>query len=389
MKKRLSIGIFVDSFFPMVDGVIVVVDNYARRLVKDNDVTIICPRPLVKDYKFDKPYKVITCRTIKIPLIEYRHAKPLFDPKFRKKVNSLHFDIVHIHAPFNLGNMGTRYAKRHHVPLLATFHSQYKQDFYIRTKSRLFTAFMMHRIMKVFNRADLSFAVNERTRDLYHNEYGAKVKTLIKHNGTDLKYFSDQQRLAELKAKYGIKADEKVLLFVGRIDKVKNLYFTVDVLKILHEKGFKFRMLFVGSGPDQEGLEKKIAKSGFSDSVMFLGRIIERETIAMHYGIADLFVFPSLYDTNSLVQIEAASQKTPTIFIKDSVTSGTVTDGVNGYFAENDATDFANKIIAIFEEADKYREISENAHDQLYKTWDDVIKSTYDDYLQIIAEKTK
>ena len=41
--RRLKIGLFIDTFFPMVDGVVMVVDNYARRLKKYADVTVFAP----------------------------------------------------------------------------------------------------------------------------------------------------------------------------------------------------------------------------------------------------------------------------------------------------------------------------------------------------------
>ena len=44
MDKKITIGLFVDSFFPMTDGVIMVVDNYARRLVKYANVIVFAPK---------------------------------------------------------------------------------------------------------------------------------------------------------------------------------------------------------------------------------------------------------------------------------------------------------------------------------------------------------
>ena len=51
---------------------------------------------------------------------------------------------------------------------------------------------------------------------------------------------------------------------------------------------------------------------------------MDRELLKSIYYRATLFLFPSLFDSSSLVQIEAASQETPTIFIEGSVTSDTV-----------------------------------------------------------------
>ena len=50
MEKRLKVGLFIDTFFPMVDGVVVVVDNYARKLSAYCDVVVFAP---VGRKKFD------------------------------------------------------------------------------------------------------------------------------------------------------------------------------------------------------------------------------------------------------------------------------------------------------------------------------------------------
>ena len=65
-KKRLKIGIFMDSFYPAIDGVVLVVDNLARTLSKFNDVTVIVPQTesYVEDEK--RPYKVIRISSIPV-----------------------------------------------------------------------------------------------------------------------------------------------------------------------------------------------------------------------------------------------------------------------------------------------------------------------------------
>jgi hypothetical protein len=72
MKKKITIGLFVDNFFPMVDGVVSVVDNYARRLCKMADVYVFAPK--INGEEFDDntlPYKVIRSKSIKMPFIDY------------------------------------------------------------------------------------------------------------------------------------------------------------------------------------------------------------------------------------------------------------------------------------------------------------------------------
>ena len=130
MKKKITIGLFNDSFFPMADGVIMVVDNYARRLTKYANVIVFVPE--YSNKKFDDktlPYKVVRCHSFKVPFLDYSLAIPKYDKNFSKILDQYKLDIVHIHSPFTIGKAGLEYAKKHHIPCIATMHSQFKQDF--------------------------------------------------------------------------------------------------------------------------------------------------------------------------------------------------------------------------------------------------------------------
>lgn len=385
-QKKINIGIFCDSFFPMVDGVINVMDNYAKRLVNYANVTVFVPRGR-EQFEDNFPYKVVRCdKKFKCPGLDYDLPLPTLDSDFINELEKSNLDIVHIHSPFSLGKLGVRYAKKHKIPVVATCHSQFKKDFYEATKSDLLTAIAMGNIMPTFEKCDECWAVNTEVAKLYHNEYKLKIMPKVKNNGTEMKYLEDNEGVCKLRSSLNIKPDEKILLFVGRLHVLKNIFFIADALKILKEKNYPFKMIFVGKGPDEEKLKKYVEDIDIADHIIFTGKITDRNTLATYYKLADLFVFPSLYDCSSLVQIEAASQKTPTLFLRGAVTSGTCTENVDAYFSENDATKYAEKIIEIFSNKEEYEKISCGAFKNLYVSWDDAVEKIYKDYLDIIEK---
>ncbi|MFA6843955.1 MAG: glycosyltransferase, partial [Bacilli bacterium] len=267
-EKKLKIGLFIDTFFPMVDGVVVVVDNYARRLSKIADVTVFAPRGR-KDFDDSTlPYKVVRCRS-RLPLffLDYDLPLPNFDKNFKKELLNSNLDIVHIHSPFSLGKQGMNYAKKHNIPLVSTMHSQFKKDFLKNTHSKLISNIMLKKIMKVFNSCDECWAVNDNIGKVFV-EYGANKTPKTQNNGTDLKLVNDNSKIEELRKKYNISKEEKVFLFVGRIDKLKNIFFIVESLKILKSKGFKFKMIFVGGGIDEKELQKKITNEKIEENII-------------------------------------------------------------------------------------------------------------------------
>ena len=82
MKEKITIGLFIDTYYPMVDGVISVVDNYATRLSKIANVIVFAPKFCGKDFDDSKlPYKVVRCNSIKAPIIDYSLPIPRLDKK--------------------------------------------------------------------------------------------------------------------------------------------------------------------------------------------------------------------------------------------------------------------------------------------------------------------
>jgi glycosyltransferase involved in cell wall biosynthesis len=387
-NKKLKIGFFIDTFYPMVDGVVVVVDNYARRLSQIADVTVFTTKPRKKydDSKF--PYKVVRCARIPLYGLDYDLPLPKFSHKFRKQLKNGDFDIVHIHSPFGVGKAGMRYAKKHDIPVVATMHSQYKKDFLKETHNcKWLSNLLLRKVMKVFNSCDECWAVNKNVAEIYHKEYGAFTLPIVHNNGTDLKYIEDSNFIKELHKKYNIEKDERIFLFVGRLTVLKNIDFIVKSLKLVKDKGLKFKMLFVGSGPDENKLKELIHELKLDNEVLLLGKIMDRNEIAKLNKLADLFLFPSLYDCSSLVQIEAASQKTPTLFLKEAATADAVSHNVNGYLSENSIEDYANKIIEIFSDEKTYKTVCEKAFKDLFLSWDDAVEISKKDYLRLIDEK--
>jgi glycosyltransferase involved in cell wall biosynthesis len=270
--------------------------------------------------------------------------------------------------------------------VIGTLHSQYKLDFFERTKSKIITEIALKEMIRTFNQCDELWAVNQRIAEIYSDD-GTYSMPRVQHNATDMIPFKDDVKENALKKQYNIKNDERILLYVGRLDLVKNLDFMLESLYRLRLKGFKFRMIFVGSGPYEKEMQSLVKKYGLTDKTIFAGRITDRIELSMHYKIADLFLFPSIYDSSSLVQIEAASQKTPTLFLRDTATSSTVTENVNGFFSEHDPLQYAEKIMEIFKNQKLYLKVKEQCFRDLYVTWSDVTEEVFQRYLSLIEQK--
>ena len=269
MKEKIKIGLFIDSFFPMVDGVAVVVDNYAKRLSKLADVTVFAPsyKNLKKEDDMKYGYKIVRCKSMRLPCIDYSLPIPYFDFKFKKQLKSMNLDIVHIHSPFSIGKMGVKYAKKHNISLISTMHSQYKQDFLRAVRSKWLASVLTKRIIKQYDKCDTCWAVNSEIANIYFNDYHCKKMPDVMNNATDMLLVNDLDKAKkEINEKYNISHDEKVFLFVGRINNLKNVFMIAQSLKIVKETSdLKFKMLFVGTGQDEEKLKNIIKENGMEN----------------------------------------------------------------------------------------------------------------------------
>ena len=384
-KKRLKIGIFMDNFYPIIDGVVLVIDNLATMLSKENDVVVVVPSTSSKDEDYARPYKIIRINSLPVPFTEYKLGmKVIKNTGEYKKLKNENFDIIHIHSPFTIGKLGVKLAKDMHIPCIATMHTRF--DFEIRkfVDNDLLVKTIIKQLIKVYNDCDKCIAINHAMVKVF-KDYGYLYEPVIIYNGTDLLPLKDKDTsIKNVNKLYDLNNDDLVLLFVGRITSVKNIFFILDSLKLLKEDGVQFKMLFVGTGPDEKKLKLKIKEYNMEDCIILTGRLTDRILLSSIYARSDLFLFPSLFDASSLVQIEAAVNETPGLFIEGSVTSDTVINNVSGFTSKLDEVEYKNRIKEIINNQKLLKKVSKNAKEMLGKHWNEIAKETYDLYIEEI-----
>ena len=126
--KKLKIGMFMDSWYPDINGVIIVMENLMRNMKDYADITLVVP----KTGKDDDNYFVKIIRVDSIPLLNTGYNLGMVDLeylKYKKIFKDIDFDIIHIHSPFSLGRLGIRIAKEKNIPVIATMHTRWEFEF--------------------------------------------------------------------------------------------------------------------------------------------------------------------------------------------------------------------------------------------------------------------
>ena len=382
-----NVGLFNESFPPVMDGVAVCVENYARWIQeKVGGVSVVTPRKLNAKYG-QYPYEVLDYASVPVP---FRHPYVTgiaqIDPLLRAKLYRRRFKIVHAHSPFSAGLMALQVAKTQHIPLVATFHSKFKDDFREVIPSDMVVDQAIKIVMEFFDRADEVWVPQASVEEVIR-EYGFKGHVEVVDNGSDLvadypdTYFEDARKAL------GIAPEEFVFLFVGQHIWQKNVRLVIDALEQI--KDLPFRMFFVGTGYAAGEMKDLVAQKGLSDKVTFTGMLTEREKVTRYYAAADLFLFPSLYDNAPLVVREAAALHTPAVMVEGSTAAEILRDGENAYLVPNELDAFATRLRQLYRDREQVRRVGLTASRTIVRSWEDVVGEVLDRYDAIIARKTR
>ncbi len=390
---KKTIVYFCDSFYPCVDGVLNVMESYVRFMQQYYNVVVCAPKHKQKCYKV-KDYFVLFADSMYIKKQGYDIAFPSIDAEFQKYISLLKIDLIHLQSPFSMGSFGLNLGKKRKVPVFITFHSQFKKNFYSAVKNETIASWLTKVIISVYNKSTLALTMNPFSRGIM-KEYGYKKEPYILPNATNLvkKEFSIEQE-SEVLEKYNINPNIFNMIFLGRFVSVKNVYFLIDVLHKLYQINKNFNFIFLGYGPEMQKMQKKCSEYGLEEIVHFTGKIEDEDEKAILLKNSSLMFFPSCYETDGLVRIEAACYDVPTLCLENTSLSSVIVDNQNGFVCKNDMQDCVNRLDFLIKNVDFVKKIGKNANLEIYFTWEkpcSVLKDLYEEYMKkfLINKKNK
>lgn len=387
MKEKLRILQVVDNYYPIIDGVVSVADNYSRELNKLADCDALVP--WYPNSKYDVGYDVIRSKSMSGGKYGVRLPLPRFDRKLKKHFKENKYDIIHCHSCVTLARYVLKYAKKHNIPVIFTLHTKFHEEINRSLKLKCLQKATLNYLLNAIKKMDYVWAVSEGNKQSLRDDYNLHMPCEIMENGTDmvpLTEAKEKELTKSIREELKIQDDEKILLFVGRLVVVKNLSVVLKAMQKLKDSKTKYRLVFVGGGDYQEELEKEVADLGITDCVTFAGCVYDREKLSAYYRLADLFVFPSIFDTSSLTIKESASMDLPFLTIKGCSTAEPIVDNHNGFLAENTPESWAEKLEFIFNNEDVYKTVKSNCKKELYRSWKMACEEALVRYKEIIKE---
>ena len=381
---QANVGLFCDVFPPVMDGVSVCMQNYAYWMQKKvGGVCVVTPSVPGADYSVHD-FKVFDYFSVPVPMRRpYVTGIAEIDPTFLAKIATTRFKILHAHCPFASGMAAMRIARIQKIPVVATFHSKYRDDF-ARVLPKLAVDMVIDQIIEFYERADLVWVPQESVVDVIR-EYGYKGHVEVMDNGSDLVADYPEKYFVEARRRLGIAPEEFVLLFVGQHIWEKNPRLIIEGLARIPD--VPFRMFFVGTGYAADEMKALVSEKGLDGKVTFVGSVTDRAVITDYYAASDLFLFPSLYDNAPLVVREAAALHTPAVMAEGATAATILKDGENGFLVENDPDKMAELLRRLIHDPERVHRVGVQASKSIVRSWEDCVEEVLDRYNALLRSR--
>ncbi len=381
--KKLTVGIFNDSFPPTIDGVANAAANYALEIQRNHGRAVVAT-PWYPNLADEHPYEVVRYPSAKVgKKLGYRAGYP-FDPFVINRLRKEDLDIIHTHCPFSSAVLARILRFGSDIPIVFTYHTKFDIEFQkvlpydpVRTASAKF-------LLSNINAADEVWAVSRGAGENMR-AFGYEGDYIVMENGTDFpKGAADPTLVDRLRTEHSIRPDIPVFLFVGRMMWYKGNRLTIDSLKIVKERGRRFKMIFVGDGYDRPEIQSYAEECGLSEDCIFTGAIYDRELVRAYFSLADMFMFPSTYDTNGIVVSEAAACSCPSLLIEGSCAAERAVHMETALLAREDPKSLAEAILFACDNPSAMKRIGEAASEKIYLSWKDAVETAYNRYQTVV-----
>ena len=277
------------------------------------------------------------------------HMTPGIIKKAKEEIR--HLDIIHMHNYRTFQNIVMHhYAKKCGVPYVLQAHGSVTTFFQKGMLKRIFDRVWGHKILKDASRV---IAVTPIEVEQYKSMGISENKIEVVPNGIDLSEFANLPVRGGFREKYGVSDSQKIILYLGRIDKIKGLdLFSkafAGLSKLLGE------VTLVVAGPDDgylRELKRLIKGLKIEERVLYTGPLYGQEKLKAYID-ADVYVLPSSYEIFGITLLEACACGTPVV-VTDRCGIANVIDGQAGLVVPYDKEQLQRALLHMLDD-DKMR----------------------------------
>lgn len=363
----MRIGIFTDTYPPYINGVstsIVMLQHALEKL--GHEVFIVTVNPENMKYQFDNDNKIIRIPGVPIGIYDYR-LTGIYPLRAIETIKKWNLDIIHSHTEFGIGTFARIMAKQLDIPLVHTYHTMYEDYVHYITKGyfQRSSKKIVEYLTKFYcdKTATELIVPTKKTYDLFKQKYKYDRNVHIVPTGIEVERFYSEQfkekEINDLRKKLGIRSNEDVILFVGRLGEEKNVNTLIEAHVSITRTNPNTKLLIVGTGPDLDNFKELARKYGVTKDVIFAGRV-PWEEVPKYYQVATLFATASKTETQGLTVIEAMAASLPVVAYDDEAFRDVVIDGLNGHLFQT-KKGYKDAVRDILDHPDTYEQMCRQA----------------------------
>ena len=369
MRPQLRIAVVTETYPPEVNGVAMTLGRLVDGLqVRNHQVQLIRPR----QHAGEQPQPTATLsehlqRGIALPRYDGLKMGLPAKAALTRLLTLQRPDVVQIATEGPLGWSALAAANKLRLPVASDFHTNfhsYSSHYGFGLLRRAIVAYLR----KFHNKAAVTLVPTEGIRrELIASGY---ENVEIIGRGVDTKLFHPGRRDASLRARWGVREDETVVLYVGRLAAEKNLELVFSAFDAMREAHPNARLVLVGDGPERAPWQAK------RPDVTFCGTRVGEE-LAAHYASGDVFLFPSLTETWGNVTIEAMASGLALVTYDCAAAEEVIRHGENGLKAPpEDEQAFIDQAVTLAPDTARQRRLGTAAAARAAQlSWDAIIDS--------------
>lgn len=361
----MKVLIASDTYWPHVNGASYFTQRLAAALVeRGHEVAVISPsQTFNNDTRQRHGVTLFGVRSFPVFIVpKFRFVLPwIINRRIRTAIETFRPDIVHIQSHFTISRTTLTAAQKQHIPVVATNHFMPENlTFYLHMPgivTNAINALAWKDAVRVFNKAYGITSPTKTANSFIEPWIGRELPAVS--NGVDLKRFNPANDPNPARAAYTL-PDKPILLFVGRLDREKNIDVVLRGLKeALQEVDIHF--VVAGHGADGKKLQKLAQTLGVQDHVTFTG-FVPDELLPSMYAAADCFVNAGIAELQCIAAMEAMATGLPVLAANAVALPELVHNGKNGYvFEPGNAHDVARRIVEIFKDGAKRANMGEHS----------------------------
>jgi 1,2-diacylglycerol 3-alpha-glucosyltransferase len=343
-----------DTYHPHVNGASYFTQRLAHALAEaGHEVAVVAPgQSLSPTYEMHNRVHFYGVRSFPIFIVpKFRFVMPLISAISRHAalaMDEFKPDVVHIQMHFPISRMVLREAAKRSIPAVATNHFMPENlTHYLHLPG--FITDLIHKwawqdAARVLSKTKGVSAPTRTAAVMLEPWLKADVPAIS--NGIDLKRFNPRNDPKSAKEQYAL-PEKPTLLFVGRLDKEKNIDVVLRAVALAQERT-DFHFVVAGHGAEQNKLKRLAEQLGISKRVTFAG-FVPDELLPSLYAAADCFVNAGIAELQCIVAMEAMATGLPVIGARAVALPELIHHKENGFlFEPGDHKELAGCLVALF-----------------------------------------